>query len=68
MYIGLLLLLIVTSVWLVTRGLGRGARGLVVGGGALAVATVAFYALMSFWGEMLWFDALGFGQRFWTEV
>ncbi len=68
MYIGLLLLLLVASVWLVTRGLGRGVRGLVVGGGALAVATVAFYALMSFWGEMLWFDALGFGQRFWTEV
>ncbi|MGK7394924.1 MAG: UPF0182 family membrane protein [Candidatus Cyclobacteriaceae bacterium M3_2C_046] len=34
--------------------------------GALVVAfTLVFYWFMGFWGEMLWFQSIGYGQRFW---
>ena len=40
-----------------------------VGSGVwLAVAAGAFFALLDFWGEMLWFEAMGYGRRFWEAV
>jgi len=35
---------------------------------ALAIFTIAFFWFLSFWGEVLWFEAVGYSQRFWTVV
>jgi len=37
--------------------------------GVLAVlGTLLFFVLLSFWGEMLWFEAAGYAGRFWRMV
>jgi uncharacterized membrane protein (UPF0182 family) len=35
---------------------------------AWITASLLFFVLLSFWGEMLWFDAVGYGSRFWTLI
>jgi uncharacterized protein len=49
-------------------GLQTNRKWLSLGGRLLLVATLAFFALLSFWGEMLWFAALGYNDRFWTAI
>jgi len=76
MYIGLLVGLLALAAWLVARGLragGSGRRGARAGlwtglGIALAAATIFLFGSLSFLGELFWFQALGFGDRFWTAV
>jgi len=68
MYIGSLAGLLALAAWLLVRGLRRESRLFAGLGIALAVATGLLFASFSFWGEMLWFQALGYGGRFWTAV
>jgi len=35
-------------------------------GAAIIAATVLLFLFLSFWGEKLWFDNLGYNDRFWT--
>ena len=37
-------------------------------GAVILLLTVLFFGLLSFWGEMLWFEELGQSRRFWTVV
>jgi uncharacterized protein len=57
---------------LATAMLAHGVRRkswLAMGSGlTLATSTVVIFGLFSFWGEMLWFDEVGFLDRFWTVV
>ena len=68
MYFSILLVWFAAAAALVARGLIRQRRAVLVGGVLLLVAEVLFFALLGFWGEMLWFDAMGYANRFWTEV
>lgn len=68
MYTLLILLLSLAAFGLVARGLTTDRLWPAVGGGAVLVATVAFFGLLSFWGHVLWFAALGYADRFWTEI
>jgi len=69
MYIAILLVLLAIAGFLVVMGLRRKRPALFRGGFALALATGFFFWLMGFWGELLWFDALGHEHRFWkTEL
>jgi uncharacterized membrane protein (UPF0182 family) len=68
MYTALLLLLIAFGAFLVITGLRSRGGARVVGGVLVGVFTFAFFSFLGFWGEMLWFDALGYGQRFWTVI
>ena len=68
MYVLLLAVLVSVALGLVRSGRHRRSRGRVRAGFSLLAATVLFFTLLSFWGEMLWFDALGQGDRFWTMV
>jgi uncharacterized membrane protein (UPF0182 family) len=64
MYIALLLIILAIGfAALRRRSIGRRVAGVVV-----IVGGLAFFGLMSFWGEKLWFQQLGFGDRFWTFV
>ncbi|MFO7974692.1 MAG: UPF0182 family protein [Candidatus Hydrogenedentota bacterium] len=49
-------------------GFQRGRRMLIGIGAVVIVLTFAFFWLLGFWGEMLWFEALGQSTRFWKEV
>jgi uncharacterized membrane protein (UPF0182 family) len=68
MYVLLIVVLIAAGIALTLWGLQTNRKWLSVGGRLLLVATVAFFAWMSFWGEMLWFAALGYHDRFWTVI
>ena len=49
-------------------GFKKGRRVLVAAGAIVIAATLAFFWLLGFWGEMLWFDAMGQSTRFWKEI
>ena len=68
MYIVVLLASLATAVWLVASGTAARGWGRVWLGCALFAVTVTLFGLMSFWGELLWYENLGFASRFWTEV
>ncbi|MEF8822900.1 MAG: UPF0182 family protein [Desulfohalobiaceae bacterium] len=68
MYIVLLLLLLLAAFLLTLSGMNRNLRGRALGGILLGLATVVFFAFLSFWGEFLWFDALGYSDRFITRI
>ncbi len=40
----------------------------IAGGIGLLIGAVLFFALLGFWGEWLWFDAIGYAGRLWTVV
>ncbi len=68
MYLLAIGLLVGTGLYFVHSGHRSGRRGRVMGGIALWVATVALFAGMTFWSELLWFESVGYLGRFWTMV
>ncbi len=66
MYTGLLFGLLALAGFLIYRGVRAGSRYKIGGGVLMALATAAFFWFMGFAAEMLWFDALGYGRRFWS--
>lgn len=68
MYNLLFVLLIGAALLLSLSGYQRRSLPRLAGGIGLAVLTVAFFWLMGFWANMLWFDALGYQGRFWKAV
>lgn len=68
MYVLLIVLLLAAGALLLRNGVRRNRgweRGL---GILLLLGTPVFFALLSSWGELLWYDALGFSDRFWTAL
>lgn len=47
-------------------GYMKGKRGLLAGGLITAAAVVSFMWFMTFYADLLWFDALDYSRRFWT--
>jgi len=68
MYIVVLLGLIAAGVALTASGWRRHRNGTVIAGFGLMGGALAFFGLLSFWGELLWFEEVGLARRFWTEV
>jgi uncharacterized membrane protein (UPF0182 family) len=68
MYIAILLVLLAISGFLIFTGAARRRRGRAILGVAMLVGTMLFFWLLGFWGEMLWFQSLGYARRFWTIV
>lgn len=68
MYTILWMLLVVGSIALIVMGTARSRRAPIFFGSALLVLVAAFFAFVSFWGELLWYDAVGYADRFWTVV
>jgi hypothetical protein len=68
MYILLLLIMAAPGLALIVIGLRRRIFVLVASGCLALAAVGGFFWLLDFWGEMLWFEALGFNRRFWTEI
>ena len=68
MYIALLLGLLAIAGLVITRGVQRGRLRRILAGAGLAVLTILFFAFLSFWGEVLWFRAVGYERRFWVQI
>ena len=68
MYIALLVLLLAVGGVLVFNGVQRRRPKTLLVGFVILLVTTLFFGLLSFWGEMLWFEELGQSQRFWTVV
>jgi uncharacterized membrane protein (UPF0182 family) len=68
MYLLLLVCLLAGGALLVALGLRRRRPGVLWTGILVLLATASFFALLGFWGEMFWFEAMGHTRRFWTEA
>ena len=66
MYIALLVLLLALGGTLIVHGVQRHRPKNLLVGSLVLLLTGLFFGLLSFWGEMLWFEELGQVQRFWT--
>ena len=65
MYILLAVLLLGIGAWLVRKGIRENRPSRIYLGAGWILASVLFFALLSFWAEMLWFYAVGYSDRFW---
>ena len=68
MYIALLILLLALAGAPLFSGVQRHRAKTLLLGSIILLLTVLFFGLLSFWGEMLWFEELGQSRRFWTVV
>lgn len=68
MYIALLLLMLACGTALVISGIKHKKRLRLVAGAMVFVGTLAFFKLLDFWGEALWFAAIDQSNRFLTDV
>ncbi len=66
MYTALFLLFIALAIFLIYRGLKSKSTPVIIIGAIMGLITILFPGFMEFWGEKLWFDQLGYNERFWT--
>jgi uncharacterized membrane protein (UPF0182 family) len=66
MYTAILLILLGAAFLLFTSGVNKKKKKNVIAGFIVGIFTIVFFWFMGFWGDVLWFQTLGFGQRFWT--
>ncbi len=60
--------LLILSGAIAFRGLKTKKKRTIGLGVALALITLLFFWFMGFWAEKLWFDSIGFSDRFWAEI
>ncbi len=66
MYTLLFILVIGSAVFMAYKGIMGKKPMLIVSGILLGILTFLFIWFMGFWGDKLWFDELGYEDRFWT--
>ncbi len=68
MYNVIIILLIAISGYIAYRGFRYGKPAAAAGGIILFLLTIVFFWFLGFWGELLWFNQLGYSERFWKIV
>ncbi len=68
MYTALILVLLGLAAFLFITGSQKHKKVRIAAGIILAASTLLFFWFMDFWGDALWFQALGYGQRYWTVI
>jgi uncharacterized membrane protein (UPF0182 family) len=66
MYNALLLLLLGIAAFLFITGIKKRQKLKIFSGAVIGVLTVFFFWFMDFWGEALWYQSLGYSNRFWV--
>jgi uncharacterized membrane protein (UPF0182 family) len=66
MYVALYILMLLVAIGIFYYGTKNLKRSIQFWGISFALLTVLFFWFLNFWGEMLWFEALGYNERFWT--
>lgn len=65
MYTLLLIIMLAIAGFIIYRGIVNKKAILTSTGIITGLVTILFFWFMSFWGEMLWFEQLGYNERFW---
>ena len=68
MYIALILGLLLFAAYLFFTGIRGRQKIKMYLGVALALLTLFFFQFMDFWGDVLWYENLGYGNRFWILI
>jgi len=68
MYIILVILLLSVAAGLILWGFQQKKMTTVVFGVIIGVATFLFFNFLSFWSEVLWYDSMGYLNRFWKVI
>ncbi len=68
MYGAIILVLIIITAGLVYLGISQKKKAGIVSGVLLGLFTLTLFSILDFWGEYLWFDSLGYTDRFWTAI
>ena len=66
MYTAIILVLIALAGFFIITGFRSNNKKKIIAGALIAIFTYLFFQFLSFWGEMLWFTALGYNDRFWV--
>ena len=66
MYVLLVVALLGAGAWFVRRGIRTQRSSLRRLGVVWILASVLFFVFLSLWAELLWFEAVGYSDRFWT--
>jgi len=68
MYTVLFIILLIIAGLVIRSGIKKKKKGVTILGIIMLVLTPLFFWLLDFWGEMLWYQNLGYGSRFWEVV
>ncbi len=68
MYTLLFIVLAGISIFFLYRGFQAEQNKKIWIGAILGTFTISLSGLMNFWGELLWFQAIGYGERFWIAT
>ena len=68
MYTIIILILLFFGIRFIYLGAKKQKRTNIIYGAAIIVLTFLLFQFMSFWGNKLWYDSLGFSERFWIEI
>ncbi|MEJ2054174.1 MAG: UPF0182 family protein, partial [Calditrichaceae bacterium] len=68
MYIAIIIVLLGLASFIFISGINHRSAGRVVLGLIIGLFTISFFWFMGFWGELLWFQSIGYGDRFWIEI
>jgi uncharacterized membrane protein (UPF0182 family) len=68
MYTALILILIAAAGYFIITGVRNQKKQKVILGVSIGIFSILFFNFMDFWGEMLWFESLGYNDRFWTYI
>lgn len=68
MYTAIIVVLLALAIYLVYSGIKGEKIGRTITGIVIGAVTIVFFWSLDFWGEMLWFENLGYGDRFWMYI
>lgn len=68
MYTAIIIVLLALTIYLIFSGSKNSKKGRIASGIILGFLTIIFFWSLDFWGEMLWFENLGYGDRFWVYI
>jgi uncharacterized membrane protein (UPF0182 family) len=68
MYTAIIIVLLALAVYLAYSGIKSNKKGRAAAGIIIGALTIIFFWSLDFWGEMLWFENLGYGDRFWVYI
>ena len=66
MYALILILLLALSGFIISRGVLKKKVSIIIAGLITGILVILFFWFMGFWSDKLWFDQLGYNDRFWT--
>ena len=68
MYTAIIIVLLALAIYITYSGIKGGKKGRAAAGIAIGAVTIVFFWSLDFWTEMLWFENLGYGDRFWVYI